>query len=408
MKILFHVLVSSILLVSCGSSKQLNENKNSLTKEINKIYQENVFNGFAVSIVDEKGTLYQQGYGFADISTKKEYTNNTIQNIASVSKTLVGVALQKAQELGKINLDDPIEKYLDFNVSNPNFPNEKITIRQLSNHTSSIVDNEFYLSKNYYLKSNQDLTNVKLNFDEEQVFNPSDMKISLQKFLKNTLEKNGKWNKDSFSKNAPGTIYEYSNIGTTLAAYIVEKATGETFQNFTKKNILQPLKMDQSGWTFQDVDFSKFSKLYESPTTLLPFYEMVTYPDGGFITSVNDLSKFLSELIKGYNGNGKILSKESYKEYFHPQLSATNFIERNTQNPYNESYNVGNFIGYGYTGFIGHTGGDPGVLSMMFFDPKTNIGRIMILNTNFSNKKGNDAFYGIWNILEKYQDKLIK
>jgi len=45
---------------------------------------------------------------------------------------------------------------------------------------------------------------------------------------------------------------------------------------------------------------------------------------------------------------------------------------------------------------------------MMFFDPKTNIGRIMIYNTNFSDKKGNDAFFGIWNLLEKYQAKLDK
>jgi CubicO group peptidase (beta-lactamase class C family) len=135
---------------------------------------------------------------------------------------------------------------------------------------------------------------------------------------------------------------------------------------------------------------------------------MITFPDGGFITSVSDLSRFLTELIKGYNGSGTILSKKSYQEYFLPQLSVSNFIDRNERNPYSESYNVGIFVGYGYTGYIGHTGGDPGVLSMMFFDPKTNIGRIMIFNTNFSDKKGNDAFYEIWNLLEKYKPKLQK
>ena len=108
-----------------------------------------------------------------------------------------------------------------------------------------------------------------------------------------------------------------------------------------------------------------------------------------------------------YNDNGTILSKDSYREYFKPQLSSKNFVDRNERNPYSESYKVGIFIGYGgYTGYIGHTGGDPGVLSMMFFNPETNIGRIMIYNTNFTDKKGNDAFFNIWNLLEQFEGKL--
>jgi CubicO group peptidase (beta-lactamase class C family) len=243
---------------------------------------------------------------------------------------------------------------------------------------------------------------------DEQVFNPSDSIISMQTFLENVLSIKGKWNKNSFSTHEPGSIYEYSNVGTTLAAFIIEQATGQSFSDFTQKYILKPLQMNDSGWKFKDIDFSNYSRLYENPKTVLPYYYSITYPDGGLITSINDLSKYLTELIKGYNGKGTILTPESYKEYFKPQLSAGNFTERNEQNPYSESYNTGIFIGYGYTGFIGHTGGDPGVMSILFFDSKNNLGRIMVFNTNFSDKKGNDAFYGIWNILEKYQRKFRK
>ncbi|MBB6329428.1 CubicO group peptidase (beta-lactamase class C family) [Chryseobacterium sediminis] len=379
--------------------------RDSLDSAISKIHQQGLFNGFAVSIVDEKSTLYQKGFGFSDVKEKKLYTENTIQNIASVSKTFVGIALLKAQELGKLNLDDPVQKYLPFKVVNPHFLQTPITIRQLATHTSSILDNEFYLSKNYFLKPDQDLSGLKLNFDDEQIFNPSNSIISMPVFLENVLAENGKWNKNSFSAYKPGSVYEYSNVGTALAAFIIEKATGQTFNNFTKEYILKPLQMKDSGWSFEEVKFSKFSRLYENPATPLPYYQSATYPDGGFITNINDLSKYLTELIKGYNGKGTILTKKSYKEYFTPQLTASNFTERNDKNPYSESYNVGIFMGFGYTGYIGHTGGDPGVMSMMFFDPKNNVGRIMIFNTNFSDKKGNDAFYGIWNVLEKYQIK---
>jgi len=377
-----------------------------LTNEINTIYNQKKFNGFAVSIVNENGTLYKNGFGFSDVENQIKYTTETIQNIGSVSKTFVGIALLKAQELGQLKLDDPIDRYLPFKVINPNFPQEKITIRQLATHTSSITDNEFYSSKNYYLKPNQNLKGLKLTFEDEQSFNSSDSIISLRSFLENVITENGKWNKDSFTSHKPGTIYEYSNVGTALAGFIIEQATGESFNQFTKKYILEPLKMKESGWKSEEINMTKYSRLYENPKNPLPYYELITYPDGGFITNVNDLSKYLSELIKGYNGNGTILTKESYKEYFKPQLSESNFIERNTKNPFNESYNVGIFMGFGYTGYIGHTGGDPGTMSIMFFDPKTNLGRIMIFNTNFSDKEGNKAFYDIWNALEKYQDRL--
>ncbi|UQB69119.1 serine hydrolase domain-containing protein [Epilithonimonas zeae] len=396
---IYLLFISFFILISCSVSKENKNNKIALTNEINTIYNQKKFNGFAVSVVNENGTLYKNGFGFSDVEIQRKYTTETIQNIGSVSKTFVGIALLKAQELGQLKLDDPIDQYLPFKVINPNFPQEKITIRQLATHTSSITDNEFYSSKNYYLKPNQNLKGLKLTFEDEQSFNPSDSIISLKSFLENVLTKNGKWNKDSFSAHKPGTIYEYSNVGTALAGFIIEQATGESFNQFTKKYILEPLKMKESGWKSEEINMTNYSRLYENPTTPLPYYELITYPDGGFITNVNDLSKYLSELIKGYNGNGTILTKESYKEYFKPQLSETNFIERNTKNPYNESYNVGIFMGFGYTGYVGHTGGDPGTMSIMFFNPKTNLGRIMILNTNFSDKEGNKAFFDIWNAL---------
>lgn len=407
----YSLTLIGVLLVSCVGVKKEKEDlevtKDSLTHELTQIQKRGFFNGFGVAIVNEKGTLYQSGFGFSDVQTGKKYTEHTIQNIASVSKTFVGVALMKAQEMEKLHLEDPINNYLPFRVFNPKFPDIPITIRQLANHTSSIADNDFYLSKNYFLKPGQDLKNAKLSFDDAQVFNSAKNTVNLQAFIENMLTPDGKWfQKSSFTNHKPGEIYEYSNVGTTLAAYIIEKATGIPFNIFTKQYILKPLKMTASGWAFEEVDFSNYSKLYENPNTVLPFYQTISYPDGNFISSVADLGKYLTELIKGYNGNGIILSKTSYTELFRPQLSAKNFTDREENNPYSESYNVGIFMGFGFSGFVGHTGGDPGVMSMLFFDPKTNLGRIMVLNTNFSDKPGNDAFYKIWDVLEKYQKRL--
>lgn len=393
-----------ILLFSCSSSvRKYDTAEQLLTKKIDSIYQFKKFNGFSVAIVNEEGAIYDQAFGFADASQQKKYTTETIQNIGSVSKTLIGIALLKAQELGKLKLDDPIENYLPFKVCNPNYPLSKITIRQLATHTSSIVDNDFYSAKNYYLKPNQDLQGLKLTFEDHQTFNSPDSILTLAAYLENVLSPKGSWNSDSFSENQPGTFYEYSNTATALAALVLENATGQPFDQFTKKYILAPLKMKSSGWKREAVQKSKYSRLYENPTTPFPYYELITYPDGGFITSSSDLGRYLSELIKGYNGRGTILSKASYREYFTPQLNDDNFKTRNTKNPYSESYNVGILIGFGPTGFVGHTGSDPGTMSMMFFDPKTKVGRLMILNTNISDPESKKSFIGIWNALGAYQ-----
>lgn len=407
MKKIVVLFLLTVFTLSCKKEREQQKaqgefDTDSLTAVIDSFYKQSEFNGLAVSLVNEKGTLYAKGFGYADSEKKIPYTDQTIQPIASVSKVLVGVALLQAQELGKLKLDDPINDYLPFNVVHPAYPAEVITIRHLVTHTAGIVDNAFYVSKNYILKEGESRANEGLVFDDSQVFNPSDSLISMEVFLKNILVKGAKWNtKETFSTYKPGAMYEYSNIGTTLAALVLEQATGERFDAFTQKHILTPLKMKASGWNFESVALENYSNLYADPKTKLPFYRMITYPDGNFITSVRDLSLFLTELIQGYQGKGILLNQASYKEFFRPQLQSQNFMEREENNPYNESYNVGIFIGFGYSGYIGHTGGDPGVASLLFFDPKQLTGRIMIVNTSFSGQKASRDFYGIWEALKK-------
>ena len=177
-----------------------------LTEELEKIYAREYINGFSVAIVNQDGILYEKGFGYSNIKTNKRYTNNTVQNIASISKTFIGIALLKAQELGKLNLDDPINKHLPFEVSNPYFPNEQITIRQLATHTSSIKDPSRYEKNGYILKEAEN-KEAKVNSN----FRLPDEKMALNIFLKNILSKEEKWyKKNNFLKTKPGEIFEYS------------------------------------------------------------------------------------------------------------------------------------------------------------------------------------------------------
>ncbi|MDO5978680.1 serine hydrolase domain-containing protein [Flavivirga spongiicola] len=399
MKNLIIILILNILVSSvyCQTNDSIS---GKLTTELEKICSRGYINGFSVAIVNQDGILYKKGLGYADVKANKKYTENTIQSIASISKTFIGIALLKAQELGKLNLDDPINKHLPFNVNNPYFPNEQITIRHLATHTSSIKVKSRNEKNGYVLmKSNNGRAKVNSNFRS-----PDEM-MKLNVFLESILSEEGKWyKKNSFLKTKPGAIFKYSNIASGLAALIIENATNQPFNQFTNEHILTPLGMSNSGWSFTEIDFSKHSKLYLNKETEFAFYQLVNYPDGGLITSSTDLGTYLVELIRGYSGTGKILSKQSYMELFKTQLTDTNYIERN-ESIYNDEYNMGVFMGMSSHGQMGHTGGDPGIVTHMFFNTKTKIGKLLIINTELK-KEGIKEFVDIWRKLEEYEIKL--
>lgn len=407
------LLILSSLLFSCGKNKSKHSDdfikaQNELTEKLTVLSSTTCLNGFGVALVNDKEILYQNGFGIANIETGEKYTENSIQNIASVSKTFIGLAVLKAQELGKIKLDDPINKYLPYTIENPMYKGVPITIRQLVTHTSSIADNEEYLHRAWLLYDTINLEkNLKIDIGVCKFSAPSTA-VPMEAFLKNVLMVTGKWyRKDAFTDKKPGAIFSYSNVGATLAALVLEKATGEKFDAFTEKYIIQPLKMESTGWGIKNIDLKKHSQLFSDKKTPYPFYTCVTYPDGSIITSSSDMSKYIFELMKGFAGKGSILSKESYKEYFTPQLKQENFTDRDT-NRYSDEYNTGINMGFSSAGNFGHYGGDPGISSSIWFNMDTKTGRYFITNTDWDNKvmvKNQIAIYGL---LDEYLNKLDK
>ncbi len=136
------------------------------------------------------------------------------------------------------------------------------------------------------------------------------------------------------------------------------------------------------------------------------FFHLITFPDGGLITSPMELSKYLIELIKGYSGKGTLLSKASYQELFNPQLNAGHLPDRDTENDFDDEYNSGIFMGFTPKGYVGHTGGDPGIATFMFFNPKTRTGRLLMINTSIVNQEGVEQFFAIWNTLIDYETRM--
>jgi CubicO group peptidase (beta-lactamase class C family) len=93
------LLLFSVLLYSTTLSCSAQSADKSLDKNLSKIYKESNFPGFAIAIIKDDSILFSKGYGFADIKLKVPYTIETIQPVASVSKTFVALALMKCVEL---------------------------------------------------------------------------------------------------------------------------------------------------------------------------------------------------------------------------------------------------------------------------------------------------------------------
>lgn len=402
----FFLVASILTLVSCGQERSPDE-RDRLHQELNDslglISKEADFNGFGVALVDSMGVLYANGFGIADVERMIPYTANTRQPIASISKTFIGLAIMKAQELGRLRLDDPIAKHLPFTVENPYHPGVPITVRHLVTHTSSINDDREYLFRAWILRDTTDLArNLALDIGACR-FSAPHTAVPMEEFLRRYLAKDGAWYSDSaFAATVPGSRFAYSNIGATLAALVVEKATGQPFDAFTQQHILDPLGMRSSTWHGELLPDNALSCLYRTRTEPFPRYFCATYPDGGMVTTSNDFARYMAELVQGYHGRGTLLSNAGYAEYFREQLVDSNFVDRST-GLFTDEHNIGITIGFSSEGYFGHTGGDPGLFSMFFVERETGLGRYMVVNTDLESWEHHKR---VWDLLGRYGVKL--
>jgi len=405
MKSIFRLLpTTAFLAATCLSmtvlgQKDLTLSFGEMDSELSKISAVGLIKGFAVAVVTKDSTLFSKGYGFSDVQNQRPYTRNSIQNIASVSKTLIGISLLKAQEMGKLHLDDPINTYLEYGVTNPYYPDVPILIRHLATHTGTILDTDLYDEKSYYVLNAEDLTLPAVKNIGEELQTP-ESKVSMAAYLTNFLSVEGIWyKKKNFLKREPGTQYEYSNVGATLAAHVLEKATGIPYYEFTKTHILEPLRMQATGWSFDAIDVAQHTQLYTEEGEVLPNYALVTYPDGGLLTNLDNFGRYLQELMRGHAGEGTLLTPDSYTQLFTQQLPIKEVPK--DPNRYDDEFNSGIFMGFSPVGWIGHTGGDPGVSTFMFFDPKTQLGHVVMFNTSLSRESIDQQLIPIFKAIEK-------
>ncbi|MBK6265653.1 beta-lactamase family protein [Marivirga sp. S37H4] len=378
------LLVISLFLMclySCKEEQPIINTAEELEISLQNSYSKSKFAGFSVAVVKKGNIVFQESFGDANVAESILLTNQTAMNIASVSKLFVGVAVMKAIEQGHFTLETPINEILPFQVINPNAKETLIRVKHLVTHTSGILDDENTYLSNYSILQGEDLTTPMA----ERMLNELNVKsngevLSLADFMYDYFAKDGALYKvTNFSNSAAGENYRYCNIASALAAYLVEIKTGMSFEEYTKNEIFTPLHMENTAWKLTDLNREEVSLQYWDRNNPLPFYTMATYPDGSLITSIEDLTLFMLEMMKGKaNQSNLLLSSDSYQVLFEKKFEANK--KPTEMSPKEDNYGV--FWVWSTSGRIGHSGGDLGTTCFFGINPDTQTGSILMLNSN--------------------------
>lgn len=352
------IIIGFISFVLFQTKDDINANLTNIEEKLNRYYNPNKMGGFAVSVFNADSIIYSKGFGYSNKESKTPYTTETQQYIASVSKTAIGIALMKAEELGLLNIDDPINKYLPFKIYNPKFPEDEITIQQLATHTSSLDYNELVVESLY------------IEEDKKEK--------SLSPFMADYFQ-DAKYGEVKFTKYKPGSDWNYSNIGASLAAYIIEVTSGKSFSDFTETHIFNPLGLNDTYWAESESDSLLHTSYYQPTKDSITNVEtsgVILYPSRDMITNIKDLTTYYQAII---SKDANLLQSGSFVKLLSPKLNSSVSHLEDDNNGLFFFIDRNNFgINYQLTGM---DGGDNCIKTMMWFDPETELGYIFIGNT---------------------------
>jgi serine beta-lactamase-like protein LACTB, mitochondrial len=225
--------------------------------------------GAAICVIRDGRIVWSTGIGMADLEQRVPVTTTTKFRIGSVSKALTSVALGRLYELGRLDWDAPVQRYV------PTFPVKPypITVRQVAGHLAGIrhyLPGEFENQK-HYATVTEGLT---IFADDSLLFEP-------------------------------GTQYRYSTYGYNLLAAVIEGASGEPYLSFMAKHVFGPAGMTHTAAEHPDSIIPERGRYYTRADSTGPVVNALfvdnTYKwaGGGFLSTAEDLARFGQRLLDG-------------------------------------------------------------------------------------------------------------
>lgn len=293
--------------------------------------------GAVMLVADKEKVLASEAVGMADIAAGKPMRTDAMFWIASQSKPITAAALMILVDEGKVNVDDPVEKYL------PQFKGQMFVAEKDEGHVLLKKPGHPITVKNV------------LSHTSGLPFSSAIEKPTLDRFpLADRV--------NSYAmlplEFEPDTKYQYSNAGINTAARIIEVVSGQRFETFLDERLFGPLGMKDTTFWPSDEQVARLAKSYKpgmgnkglaETTVTQVFYpltdraERFPMPAGGLFSTAADLARFYQMVLNGGEVNGRrILSEAAVKK----------MTSRQTPEAFQQSYGFGfqtgnNQIGHG-------------------------------------------------------------
>jgi CubicO group peptidase (beta-lactamase class C family) len=332
--------------------------------------------GIAVAVVRGEQIVWADAVGWADREHGLRATPDTPFQLASVSKTVTCAGIMALVEDGRLDLDADVNDHLPFEVRIPAAPRAPITMRQLLTHTSAIQDRGGVWGTPW---------------SDPTLYFHGDSPIPLDRFCRSYFSPGGSRYvaARNFYDRRPGTRYAYSNLAVALAGLVAESASGVDFDEWCMRRILRPLGMTNSGFRLADIGSADVAMPYRrTGGAFEPIFQYgyPDYPDGALRTSAVHLARWLGAFMNfGAFRGTRVLEVDTVKEIRRNQLHGLVGWHQGLiwYGKHPEGYEI-----------MGHTGGDFGESTRMFFRPGRNVGVVSLTNS-YLNAKTWGAFSDI-------------
>jgi CubicO group peptidase (beta-lactamase class C family) len=357
---------------------------NTMAAAVQPFVDRNYISGAVLLAATKDRVLSCEAVGYADLNAKTPMTPETIFWIASMTKPMTGTALMMLVDEGKVNVDDPVEKYLpefkgqmviaykDDDVTLLKRPRHPILVREILSHTSGLP-----------------------------MFSPIEAAAADKYRLRDSVR--------SYAASGllfePGSAYHYSNEGTNTCGRIIEVVTGQDYADFMDERLFRPLGMEDTTFWPDEDQLARMAKAYYPTGAEFRLAEMKisqftypindrqcrhAFPAGGLLSTAADCAKFCQMIL-----NGGVFEGRRY-------ISASSIRQMTTKQTGAE---VSNEYGFGWDTSNGKYGHGGAIKTNMTIDPK--LGLITVFLIHHGNDWPNDEAKQIGAIFTAAAEKLV-
>jgi len=334
-----------------------------LRQQLEKILKDNHVPGVSVAIVHKDGPEWVTGLGLADVASNRATTADTLFRIGSTSKAFASFSILLLADQGKVSLNDPVHKLVpDVFFENRWEATDPIRVVNVLEHTTGWDD----LHLREYAKQAPDSMGVREGLDYDH--------------------------HSRVSRWRPGTRMAYCNSGPPVAAAVVEKLTGQRFEDFVQQNLFTPIGMKTATY-FETAPGTATTLYHPDGKTPYPYWHILMRPAGSINASANDMAAY----VQFYLNRGMVGGK---------QVVPAADIDRMESPASTWAAKDGLKTGYGLSnywsiedGFVyhGHDGGVDGGLTEMAYMPDYGVGYFFSINSG-----NGDAFEKVAKSIRAY------